>query len=445
MLKNSIQQIGLGQRLSNEFIIFKNPHLLGVFFYFYIMLTKNNIFLILLGFTFFIPSFGAIDLVAPKTLFLSIINLIFLFISKKEVESLLKNPELIFKCYFLIFVLSIISVFSSLNIPETIIYSLQFFVFFSTLISFYIIFINSAAIFFIFPFFLFCVTFFEIVYLIDDLFLLGFNFNTRFSGSGSFSNINISSFSLLFKIPFIVLLFDQTKSKLLKPLIVIVLFLSVFFILAQASRAAIIILIGFLFFYFAYLLINKLFKFQVVILFISFLLFSGISSFQSNDNLIISRLESVSSNFADDSSITYRLNLYKGAISSFFDHPFLGVGGGNYKLTSISYSKDYINGYVIPYHTHNDFLEILTELGVFGFVIYSSIFIILFFYLFKIILDSSSHFNVWISFTSLLSLSSFFIDSLFNFPASRAVQQILFMSLIAFVVILFKNHKTQND
>jgi len=222
------------------------------------------------------------------------------------------------------------------------------------------------------------------------------------------------------------------------------LILSVFFIVAQASRAAIILLFLFLVFYLTYLLIFKSYKFQVITLFISFLLFISISFFQSNNNFLISRIQSVTNNPVNDSSIEYRLNLYNGAISSFFDYPLLGVGGGNYKLTSIYYNKDFIKGYVIPYHAHNDFLEILTELGVFGFVIYSSIFIILFIFLFKILFSSLSQFKIWIVFTSLLSLTSFFVDSLFNFPASRAVQQMLFMSLIAFI-IMFKNHKIHND
>ena len=44
------------------------------------------------------------------------------------------------------------------------------------------------------------------------------------------------------------------------------------------------------------------------------------------------------------------------------DNPFIGCGLGNWKIASIEYGKRHINGYTVPYHAHNDFLQFFLNL-----------------------------------------------------------------------------------
>ena len=44
-------------------------------------------------------------------------------------------------------------------------------------------------------------------------------------------------------------------------------------------------------------------------------------------------------------------------------NPIFGVGLGNWKLKSIDYDLKDIEGYVVPYHAHSDFIQIGAELG----------------------------------------------------------------------------------
>ena len=44
-------------------------------------------------------------------------------------------------------------------------------------------------------------------------------------------------------------------------------------------------------------------------------------------------------------------------------NPILGVGLGNWKLKSIEYDAKDIEGYVVPYHAHSDFIQLGAELG----------------------------------------------------------------------------------
>ena len=46
------------------------------------------------------------------------------------------------------------------------------------------------------------------------------------------------------------------------------------------------------------------------------------------------------------------------------------MGLGNWKIQSIQSDNSEILEYEIPYHVHNDFLEIFTELGIIGFVLF---------------------------------------------------------------------------
>ena len=75
---------------------------------------------------------------------------------------------------------------------------------------------------------------------------------------------------------------------------------------------------------------------------------------------------------------TYLISTTSGRVAAFipiisempFNEPeatIFGTGLGNWKLTSIHYDKDAINGYIVPYHAHSDFIQLGAELGIFGF------------------------------------------------------------------------------
>ena len=65
-------------------------------------------------------------------------------------------------------------------------------------------------------------------------------------------------------------------------------------------------------------------------------------------------------------------------------NPIFGTGLGNWKLKSIDYDKNDINGYVVPYHAHSDFIQLGAELryywiftlfGVFSWAVYYVLFL----------------------------------------------------------------------
>ena len=53
------------------------------------------------------------------------------------------------------------------------------------------------------------------------------------------------------------------------------------------------------------------------------------------------------------------------------------TGLGNWKLKSIEYDSKNIEGYIVPYHAHSDFIQLGAELGVIGFSLFR-VFLLLF-------------------------------------------------------------------
>ena len=129
-----------------------------------------------------------------------------------------------------------------------------------------------------------------------------------------------------------------------------------------------------------------------------------------------------------------RLKYYEDTFESFKENPIIGIGIGNWKLNSIEKGKRHIEGYIVPYHAHNDFLQILAETGILGFVSYISIFLFSFIGLFKL----KKLLNTPFLFSCLLFLGVYLLDSNLNFPIARPIMQIKWALILA---ILVRNEK----
>ena len=90
------------------------------------------------------------------------------------------------------------------------------------------------------------------------------------------------------------------------------------------------------------------------------------------------------------------------------------------RIKEIIGDKDDIDGYIVPYHAHSDFIQLGAELGIVGFLLYLSIFILAVYYglliLFKSELNSDKK---WFVALLLISLGVYLIDANLNFPIAR--------------------------
>lgn len=417
----------------------------------YLKQNSSRIIIVLLLLSYFIPNLESIDRIGNQWLYLSIINLVGTIIIYFKHDAHFKFFQLkknhILKWYFLFFITGIISLLSSSNLSESIITLNQYF---NSFFAFYLMvyFLNDIShpekfIVRILSFLFLAEIYFSFSPILNDISSGTLKFRSM-SYSGLAANINITSFSLVFKIPILLYLIVNTKKLYQKISLSFLLLTSLYTIYILGSRGALLGLLISFGAYIIYLMIYaKNFKDNLKSLYFVFtpvlisIIFNLIFSSSDNSTSVIDRASTISIS-TNDGSVNQRLRYYKQGLDQFLESPFLGVGIGNWKLKSISYDKNDIYGYTVPYHAHNDFIQILVEQGILAFIFYVFVFISFVFIIFKEKLIIKNDLYIFI----LASFLVFFLDSNLNFPIARPISQIQFIFLLALVSI---NQKIENE
>ena len=112
-------------------------------------------------------------------------------------------------------------------------------------------------------------------------------------------------------------------------------------------------------------ILNKKLSLLVIGAFFLGIAFNSVT-FRNDDSLnYITRTSNVL-----DTSSQKRLGYYKFAIKSILNNPILGIGLGNWKIYSIKSESQVYDDYQIPFHVHNDYLEVATETGIIGMLLF---------------------------------------------------------------------------
>jgi len=406
--------------------------------------------LILYIFTGSLSNFSAIDILAPQWIYLGSINILscvyFLIYDQQNAQRGLSKLSRSFFIYIYLFYFlwSGLSYFYAINPTETLLNLPRLGnTFFAVLFCFLLlndlekkVVITSR----IFIGFL-C---FELLSFYSDFFTqLDKNIFDSLNLKGVAGNKNITAASIAFKVPFVLYSIVTVKKRLFKTILSIILFAALFSISILYARAAILSsLIVFLIFL-AYTLYNlylnranvrkSLLNLGLTILpFILAVFLNIIFTSSQNKGDIGSQLGDIE--FSQESS-NGRFDYWSDAYSHIKDQPIIGAGLGNWKIASISYGKDHIKGYTVPYHAHNDFIHIFTEVGFLGGLAYLSLFLLLTFFLFRLIYvqrkeDGKTDFSL---FLIILPFIIYGIDANLNFPIARPLMQsslALYMGLL---------------
>jgi O-antigen ligase len=294
---------------------------------------------------------------------------------------------------------------------------------------------------------------FEIYAVLDQAVDL-FNSTGRIEGGklkGVTANRNVTAFSIAIKIPFVLYLIHvikKTWKKLALGLIITLGLVSLSMIQSRASFVAVGLIV------FAYTLLQSVLYYKdnkkkkhlfnigylLAPLFLAILVNQTFLSSKGAD--AISRAATISVNTSDD-SINQRLRYYQDVLTHFSTNPFLGVGLGNWKLKSIDYDKNDINGYVVPYHAHSDFIQLGAELGIFGFILYLGVFIWAVYYVYRLL--RYSHLTLdekAFLFLIITALGVYSIDANLNFPIARPQVLVIWALIIALITGFYQ--KDQN-
>jgi O-antigen ligase len=419
---------------------------------------KRPLIITLLGLYFFcytipqyIPNlFYVYDRVTVQTLFLSAVNLIsvILIIRKDSLNNLI--PKLKTNYHYFSYLGVILIAILSLLVSENVVESLV------TLTKILIFFISFSCIIYLakqskINFIQILIWFTFIAVFMESLFINYLYYNSviingellargnEFNGLGA--NINISSFSIAMKIPVILYAFFSDNSRLVKAISFVLISSSVLTILLLQSRGA-LLAIGFvLSCLFIISLIQRNRKYikhflgVLVMLICSFGVYQQFNEKNTSD-MIVERFSTIADP-GSDASVKERLNFYSTAVESITQNPFLGIGVGNWKVTSIKYSRDIISEYRVPYFVHNDFLQVTAETGIIGGILY------MFFILYPLLISlfktlENKIFDHY--FLIFLILSVYSIDSMLNFPMDRPMTiTFLFFIFSLFYILNNKN------
>jgi len=423
------------------------------------MIKKNlaqYIYIFLISIVGFLHYEGVVDVVGFQWLYLSVVNLFFLFyylvknsneLSNSFKSSFKGNYQLIL--YLIFFIFSIVSIFYSLNqsvaiiavskigiilcslflLSQTKLDEQKFLLFISSLFSVFLLIEISSS---LYPYF-------EIIKVTEYKFSMAQTYLKGFAG-----NKNITSASIAFKIPFAYLLFNKSKNLIIKITLLLLIAFGYFNLIVLSSRAILVSYTIVLLFLTSTLLIvysNKS-RFIDIIKQVSVFIFPiiiAIIFFKANNtdqNLnVTSRVSSIN---ASDVSATTRLRYYNKGLEYFIENPLVGAGIGNFQLISIKLDSDNIESYIVPYVAHNDFVEVFTELGLFGGLAYLLFVLSIAIYLIRLFFKLNDEVErVQIIFLSMPFII-YFIDANLNFPQYRPIMQIAFL---IYSVLVFKFYK----
>ena len=404
----------------------------------------TKLYIVLISIVGFINIETVIDIVGAQWYYLSVVNSIglsYVFATKIlrknfDVSSFFKNPQNTF--YFLFFLFCVISITTSINLSVSLIAISKIFISLSSLIILSQLkpFKNSTEF----------ITILFTIYLVFEVYLslkgyFDISAVTEFKKSmaeiymrGATGNKNITAASIAFKIPFAYLLVRKYTNIFTRGFLLFLLTASFFNLFLLSSRA---IFVSYsctlLFLFFGNLIISLKIKkskkhfLKTLIVFISPIIISfWISNSLLTDDAVLlsSRISSIST---EDTSTASRLRYYEKGVRYFLKNPIFGSGIGNWKLISIKIDSDQINSYIIPYVAHNDFIEVLTEIGFFGGVFYLLFVLIILYYLIKLFFREKEFEGKQNILLLTIPFIIYFFDANLNFPQYRPIMQMSFL------------------
>ena len=404
-------------------------HIVILSLYFFIFLISETSFNLYLSW----------DRIIPQFLFLSLLNTVSFFYLLRNNKLLISInsaiKERIIKLYSLFILVCFISIFFADNFSESVIVFSQYFTYLLSFIAIYTISKLIGKTFLkLFIFLSITALFIEsssILYnAVDRVLIKGETFQRDNYLLRAFTgNINIAANSIVSKIMLLYLVIYTYKDRIITYLSYILLFISFSALYILLTRSAFLSL-GVLTFIIVIFNYKKIITHSIPLLAILLIgyFFVNLTFNSQNPDEISSRISSIAITTEDD-SINERLGYYSDAVKSIMEFPVFGIGIGNWKIKSIEYAGVDVNGYTVPYHTHNDFLQISAEIGVIGGIIYLMIYLIP---IYQVLIKLKNRVLDNLNLVYLLIIASIFIDSMLNFPIARPVNHIfLLFTLVA--------------
>lgn len=139
----------------------------------------------------------------------------------------------------------------------------------------------------------------------------------------------------------------------------------------------------------------------------------------------------------EDPKSSGRITLWKKSIQLIKDHPITGVGPGNWKLAIPLYGEEdsaWATDLVLPSHPHNVYIEVTSETGILGAVLYFGVWVMIGIAAYKVVQHAPLLEDRIVTTIMLGGLVAFATDSMFSFPTQR-LEHLLYFVLMAGIIL----------
>lgn len=269
---------------------------------------------------------------------------------------------------------------------------------------------------------------------------------------GTLGNRNIFIPSLLMTLPFVVHEVVASSSKKWKALAIFSLILNLFVVIASEMRTVWIALFVAMFILGVILIFNlNIFNIKLLPKWIKLLkgamlvfMIIGIAGAIIFYNLSVEKIKA--GTLLSMSSINERVALWKNSFEMFKEHPLNGVGVGNWKVMFPYYGLSELPREVQIAEMHyqrpeNDFIWVLSETGILGFISYVSVFVLGFVTAYKRILNATTTSEKTTMLLMIGALILYCVIAFFGFPKERTF---LSIELAIVLAIIFSKYYSEN-
>jgi len=178
---------------------------------------------------------------------------------------------------------------------------------------------------------------------------------------------------------------------------------------------------------------NKRFSKLIVLIAVSLTLIATVFTFQNKQ---------VFRHLFNTKTLHTRIALWENSGKIIEDHFFLGVGAGNWKIHFPkhgldSFNEQVQNGITNYQRPHNDFLWVLTEQGLLGFVTFLSLFILVVYYLVRAIRHTSNWNDKFTSIALFAGVIGYTLISFVDYPLERIEHQVFLYVIFSIATAQF--------
>jgi len=260
--------------------------------------------------------------------------------------------------------------------------------------------------------------------------------------TGIMGHKNQLSIALMLQLPFLIFGIVRLK-KLWRYFAIVSLTLSLLMIFLLETRSVWVALcissaaiILFIIFQYRFLNISeKIRKRLITFSLVGFLIFAGIVGVSIySGNKVGKKLQTIAN--PQDTRNIHRLKVWDFTLRMAMQKPLSGVGAGNWKLEAprFHHKADFDITESNWLRPHNDFLWILAEKGIFGLLLFISIFLLAFYQAYKIILSKIANDHKIFILLIAGGLIMYVVVSFFTFPLERINHQVYLALFIAIII-----------